>query len=315
MAATIDLLRSEALDLRAFQPGALVWTGRRLHRVSDPLRMPSALVDSALAPVGSPIDKARLAVLLLRLRHADPRALLHGDDTTTIDALRAGGFSQRMIDRFFRPLVGGIQLDRRSRRLRMAGDVAERLSRHLDQLAGRPLGERVEPLALDLQLEVDHRVETELLGEGGEARAKPGPLEELGAEPEDEVADVADRQVQRLDRPLDPRARLGRVVAHQLGDIVEREGDRVDRLDDPVVEVLPDPLALLDHGESGDLLVEAGVVDRDRRMIREEAMRHRVPFLYVNQVGGNDELVFDGHSIGIDASGHEFVRLADAASA
>ena len=79
--------------------------------MSDPLRMPSALVDSALAPVGSPIDKARLAVLLLRLRHADPRALLQGDDTSTIDALRAGGFSQRMIDRFFRPLVGGIQLD------------------------------------------------------------------------------------------------------------------------------------------------------------------------------------------------------------
>jgi NAD+ synthase (glutamine-hydrolysing) len=48
--------------------------------------------------------------------------------------------------------------------------------------------------------------------------------------------------------------------------------------------------------------------DLRRRMIRQEAVTHRRLFLYVNQVGGNDELIFDGHSIGIDAHGHEVVR-------
>ena len=48
--------------------------------------------------------------------------------------------------------------------------------------------------------------------------------------------------------------------------------------------------------------------DLRRRMIRQEAIAHRCLFLYVNQVGGNDELVFDGHSIGIDAQGQEVVR-------
>ncbi len=101
----------EALHLRSFDPGALVWCDRELHRVGDPLRQLSSLLPSALAPVGTLADKARLAALLLRLRRADPRDLLRGDDLSTLDALRADGFSERMIERFFRPLVGGIQLD------------------------------------------------------------------------------------------------------------------------------------------------------------------------------------------------------------
>ena len=101
----------EALHLRRFDPGAVVWTGRRLHRVGDPLRQPGAMPSSAVAPVGSVADKARLARLLLRLRFADPQQLMRGEDIATIDALRAEGFSERIIERFFRPLLGGIQLD------------------------------------------------------------------------------------------------------------------------------------------------------------------------------------------------------------
>ncbi|MBN2037961.1 MAG: NAD+ synthase [Chitinispirillaceae bacterium] len=38
-------------------------------------------------------------------------------------------------------------------------------------------------------------------------------------------------------------------------------------------------------------------------LARKHAKRHAVPFLYVNQVGGNDELVFDGNSMFFDAKG------------
>ena len=100
-----------ALRFRAFDAGALVWLGKRFHRVGDPLRMPSRVLDSALAPVGSVVDKMRLALLLQRVRRADPRDLLNGPDLDTIAALRADHFSEAMIQRFFRPLVGGIQLD------------------------------------------------------------------------------------------------------------------------------------------------------------------------------------------------------------
>jgi phytoene dehydrogenase-like protein len=40
----------EALHLRSFDPGALVWCDHELHRVGDPLRQPSSLLSSALAP-------------------------------------------------------------------------------------------------------------------------------------------------------------------------------------------------------------------------------------------------------------------------
>ncbi len=39
-------------------------------------------------------------------------------------------------------------------------------------------------------------------------------------------------------------------------------------------------------------------------LFAEQARRHGVPLLYVNQVGGNDELVFDGHSCAFDARGN-----------
>ena len=48
-----------------------------------------------------------------------------------------------------------------------------------------------------------------------------------------------------------------------------------------------------------------------RQLIRRKAKQHGRYFLYVNQVGGNDELVFDGHSLGIDATGEVFVRGRD----
>ena len=99
------------LDLRPFDPGALVWHGGRGHVVSDPFRAPTSLPATALAPIGSIADKARIALLRVRLNRADPRNLLRGRDLSTIDALRASGFSDRIIERFFRPLFGGIQLD------------------------------------------------------------------------------------------------------------------------------------------------------------------------------------------------------------
>jgi NAD+ synthase (glutamine-hydrolysing) len=49
---------------------------------------------------------------------------------------------------------------------------------------------------------------------------------------------------------------------------------------------------------------------RERRvMLAGLALRHAVPIVFVNQVGGNDELVFDGGSCAIDARGRVRVSL------
>lgn len=108
----VDLrLDAAALDLRAFEPGSLVWTGARPYAIGDPFRRPSMLLASALAPVGSIADKLRLARLLQRVKSADPVSLLRGADRSTLEMLQAEGFSSRIVERFFRPLLGGIQLD------------------------------------------------------------------------------------------------------------------------------------------------------------------------------------------------------------
>jgi len=101
----------DALDLRRFEPGGLVWLGDRLHLLGDPLRRPRTLVSSATAPIGSLLDKARILRQRVRLTSTSAPDLLRGDDIGTIDALRGEGFSDGMIEQFFRPLVGGIQLD------------------------------------------------------------------------------------------------------------------------------------------------------------------------------------------------------------
>lgn len=143
----IDL---RALELREFDPGALVWRRGRGSAVVDPFRAPRHAVSTAIAPIGTPLDKLRIARLRRELRGCHPASLLRGDDRTTAEALADRGFSSAMIERFFRPLVGGIQLDpdlRASRRMfdiifRMladgsAGVPARGMQALSDQLAGQ----------------------------------------------------------------------------------------------------------------------------------------------------------------------------------
>ncbi len=46
------------------------------------------------------------------------------------------------------------------------------------------------------------------------------------------------------------------------------------------------------------------------RMLIHDAVKYKVPFIYVNQVGGNDDLVFDGNSMVINAEGRLVAQAA-----
>jgi hypothetical protein len=104
-------LDMEALDLQAFDPGALVWRNGKGSVVADPFRQPTTTLSTVSAPIGSLFDKARIALLRHRVRGVHPVQLLKGPDAPTRTALADAGFSDTIIERFFRPLVGGIQLD------------------------------------------------------------------------------------------------------------------------------------------------------------------------------------------------------------
>jgi NAD+ synthase (glutamine-hydrolysing) len=49
---------------------------------------------------------------------------------------------------------------------------------------------------------------------------------------------------------------------------------------------------------------------RRRNILRRHVSRHRKPFVFVNQVGGNDDLVFDGNSLVLDDAGNVLAQLA-----
>lgn len=101
------LLDLEALDLKKFEPGALIYDGKKLHRVMDVFRRPAAVISSALAPMGSVMDKLRVALLRFTILNGQIRK----PDQTTESFLSGFGFSKRMIDTFFRSFYGGIFLE------------------------------------------------------------------------------------------------------------------------------------------------------------------------------------------------------------
>ena len=105
------LLDSDALRLGAFEPGAVIRHRGRFHTVADPFRRPLSLPGTALTPVLGLADKLRVAALRRRVTRTPAVDLLRATDTSTLDHLRSLGFSEAAIDRLFRPLFGGIQLD------------------------------------------------------------------------------------------------------------------------------------------------------------------------------------------------------------
>ena len=109
---TGKLLDLEALDLKAFEPGALIYRDGRLHRLMDVFRRPASAWSSVTAPVGSLADKLRVGLMRMKILNSSFEAIAVREDRSTATYLRDCGFSEAIIDRFFRSFYGGIFLER-----------------------------------------------------------------------------------------------------------------------------------------------------------------------------------------------------------
>ncbi|MCX6613693.1 MAG: NAD(P)/FAD-dependent oxidoreductase [Acidobacteria bacterium] len=105
------LLNYKELHFGRFSPGAMVQLDGSFHRVMDPWREPFAALSGILNPVGSMKDKLLVARLRAAAMAGKPEDLLRKPEKPSHQALKDYGFSQNMIDRFFRPFFGGIMLD------------------------------------------------------------------------------------------------------------------------------------------------------------------------------------------------------------
>ncbi len=75
-----------------------------------------------------------------------------------------------------------------------------------------------------------------------------------------------------------------------------------------------DPIrSLAEKGADTMINISASPFEMDKPMFRYQMLMdhvrsHRVPLLYVNQVGGNDDLIFDGNSIALGRNGNLIVQ-------
>jgi len=107
-----------ALNAGAFDSAALLWTGRRLVPLVNPLRHPAGLPRDLTTRVFPLADKIRLATLgakvgLAPWQSANQAGSSLSRDVSAAEFLWSRGFSESFVNRFARPFWGGITLDPR----------------------------------------------------------------------------------------------------------------------------------------------------------------------------------------------------------
>lgn len=101
-----------ALKLKSFTHGALIRANGKFERIADPRRNPVHGIGTLFGSIGTLGDKWKLLELETKLRGKEPEQLFEQPEGLTLDLLRWHGFSDAMIDRFFRPFFGGVFLER-----------------------------------------------------------------------------------------------------------------------------------------------------------------------------------------------------------
>jgi phytoene dehydrogenase-like protein len=108
------VLDYEDLQLQKFARGALIWYKGNWYPFFDPRSHPLSILKSLLSPIGTFRDKWRLLKLHWALGKGSPEEAFEREERLTLDLLRwNGGFSEQMIDRFFRPFFGGVFLEKK----------------------------------------------------------------------------------------------------------------------------------------------------------------------------------------------------------
>lgn len=96
-------LKMNELELGKFAPGAkILLDSGVLSTIADPLRSPQNVFGTLLAPVGSLVDKVKILQLMGNKKITEQ---------TTLSYLKEIGFSDQMINNFFRPFFSGVFLE------------------------------------------------------------------------------------------------------------------------------------------------------------------------------------------------------------
>ncbi|SFU12835.1 Protoporphyrinogen oxidase [Algoriphagus locisalis] len=100
------------LNLKYFEPGAIVFGEKETFIISDPLRNPLKVVSMAFSHVGTFLDKVRMFNLTQMLKNKSIDEIFNEPSMTTHKYLIDYGFSDQIITNFFKPFFRGIFLEK-----------------------------------------------------------------------------------------------------------------------------------------------------------------------------------------------------------
>ncbi len=109
--AAKEYLDLDALNLKRFLPGAIIFRHGKPYKFGDPLRDATFLLPTMLSSIGTLKDKMIVHQLAKRLRQTDLEEIFNREEVTTMEYLISCGFSETIISHFLRPFFAGIFLE------------------------------------------------------------------------------------------------------------------------------------------------------------------------------------------------------------
>ncbi|NVJ89876.1 MAG: FAD-dependent oxidoreductase [Flavobacteriaceae bacterium] len=99
------------LNLQEFLEGATIFKKGKSETIGDPLRNLHFLLPTMFASIGSVADKVKILNLNNRLKKKSIEAIFKDEEKTTLLYLKDFGFSNDIINNFFKPFFSGIFLE------------------------------------------------------------------------------------------------------------------------------------------------------------------------------------------------------------
>jgi len=173
-----EMLDYESLNLKNFFPGAKIYLDKKWKLIGDPMRNPESLFSTLASGMSTLSDNLKILKLKNQLKNSSVNEIFLSEESSTLEFLRNYGFSDKMIDSFFKPFFSGIFLESElSTSSRMFSFVFKMFSEGFASLPAEGIKAIPEQLAEKVGLEniaFEHRLtdigKSELVFENGEQK-------------------------------------------------------------------------------------------------------------------------------------------------
>jgi len=107
----LQYLDYQALELQELLPGAVIYESAKPKTIGDPLRASSLILPTIFSGIGTFSDKLKILSLYADLKKLSITDIFERKETTTLAYLQEKGFSEEIINKFFKPFFSGIYLE------------------------------------------------------------------------------------------------------------------------------------------------------------------------------------------------------------